>query len=352
MKMKKIIDKIFKNIDNKNDVYIKKYSNKNFRYSLKLFVIIIIISFLFLSLLTKNKEKHEKIKFKYFSCFGTIVRQENIYIRDLISYYLSIGFDKFIIGDNNYPNIEKLSDVTQDYVKSGILDIIEVFGLPFGESEFFGILYEKYKRKCSWISFFDADEYLRMYSEDNKLVSIKQYLSNPIFEKCESISINWLMYSDNNLLYYDNRSVLERFTSPLYNHRENRLVKSIVRGNLNKLIFSKGKSNHVPNKKLHICNSKGKIIKRYSAFFVKPPLLKYVYLMHYTTKTVEEYIKKIKRGTNSNIPYNINERIKKFFSLNNFTEEKLKMFEKAFNMTFPQFRNFCNYEKNNFINKI
>ena len=100
MKMKKIIDKIFKNIDNKNDVYIKKYSNKNFRYSLKLFVIIIIISFLFLSLLTKNKEKHEKIKFKYFSCFGTIVRQENIYIRDLISYYLSIGFDKFIIGDN------------------------------------------------------------------------------------------------------------------------------------------------------------------------------------------------------------------------------------------------------------
>ena len=52
--------------------------------------------------------------------------------------------------------------------------------------------------------------------------------------------------------------------------------------NLNKLVFTKEKdvSNHVPNKKLHICNSKGKIIKRYSPFYLKPPLIKYTYLMH------------------------------------------------------------------------
>ena len=296
--------------------------------------------------LSKKKETLEKKKFKYFACFGAIVRQENKYIRDLISYYLRIGFDKFIIGDNNYQNIEKISDVTQDYIKSGILDIIEVFGASFGVSEFFGILYEKYKSKCSWISFFDADEYLRIYSKNKELLTIKQYLSNPIFEKCESISINWLMYSDNNLLYYDNRTILERFTSPLYNHRENRLVKSIVRGNLNKLIFSKGGSNHVPNKELHICNSNGKIIKHYSSFFVKPPLVKYVYLMHYTTKTVEEFIKKIKRGNNSNTPYNITKMIKKFFDINNFTLKKLKMFEISFNSTFPQFLNLTNnYQK-------
>ena len=59
-------------------------------------------------------------------------------------------------------------------------------------------------------------------------------MTNPIFKKCESISINWLIYPDNNLIYYDNRPVLERFTTPNKTHRENRLVKSIVRGNLNK----------------------------------------------------------------------------------------------------------------------
>ena len=173
-----------------------------------------------------------------------------------------------------------------------------------------------------------------MYSQENKIISVKQYLSNQIFKKCESISINWLVYSDNNLLHYDNRSVLERFTIPLNSNRENRLVKSIIRGNLNKTVFYNISSSHVPDKKVFICDSDGKRIKRYNAFYVKPPLLKHAYLMHYTTKTVEEYIKKIKRGLTQNVPYNITDRIKYFFEINDFTEEKLKIFEKAFKLLF------------------
>ena len=60
--------------------------------------------------------------------------------------------------------------------------------------------------------------------------------------------------------------------------------------------------------------------------------------MHYTTKTAEEYINKMKRGENGNRVYNINDRINKFFEYNNYSEEKLKMFEKAFNKTFNKIR--------------
>ena len=220
------------------------------------------------------------------------------------------------------------------------------------QGEFFSIIYKKYKTKCAWISFFDIDEYLRMHSEDRKIISVRKYLSNPIFNKCESISINWLMYSDNNLLFYENRSVLERFTTPLYKNRENRLVKSIVRGNLNKRVFAPLHSNHVPDKKLIICNSMGKRIKHYNGFYLKPPLLKNAYLMHYNTKTAEEFIQKIKRGSNQNIVYNVTEKIKGFFNINNFTEEKLKLFEKAFNRTFNQFRNYKNSSKKVYMNII
>ena len=332
--MNKNINSHIKLKDNKFHSKIKNiYIKDEFRISSKLIFSILITCFLIFSL-TKRKKKQEKIEFKYFACFGGIGRRENLYIRDLISYYLSIGFEKFILGDNNFPNIEKISDVTQYYIDKGILDIIEVFGSSIGQDEFYEIIYEKYKNKCAWISFFDLDEYLRMHSEDNQIISVKQYLSNPVFEKCESISINWLIYSDNNLLNYDNRSVLERFTQPLYNNRENRVIKSIVRGNLNKII--------------HICNSLGKRLKRYTGMYVKPPLLKYTYLMHFTTKTIEEYLNKIiKRGVIQNQPFNITEAIKKFFQINNFTEEKLKIFEKAFNKTFDQFRN-----NNNFANKV
>lgn len=300
---------------------------------------------------SKIKKKQEQIKFEYFACFGGIGRQENLYIRDLIAYYLSIGFEKFILGDNNFPNIEKISDVTKDYINNGTLDIIEVFGSSISQPEFYEIIYEKYKRKCAWISFFDLDEYLRMHSEDNKIISVQQYLSNPAFKKCESISINWLMYSDNNLLYYDNRSVLERFTSPCYNNKENRVIKSLVRGNLNKILFYPTSSLHVPNKKIIICNSMGKRLKYIDSIYVKPPLLKYAYIMHYTTKTIEEYINKIKRGLIQNGVYNISERIDKFFKINDFTEEKLKIFEDSFNQTFPQYHRRINMDNNNSTNK-
>ena len=60
--------------------------------------------------------------------------------------------------------------------------------------------------------------------------------------------------------------------------------------------------------------------------------------MHYSTKTAEEYINKLKRGEYGNRKYDIIARINKFFEYNNYTEEKLKMFEKAFNQTFNEIR--------------
>ena len=117
----------------------------------------------------------------------------------------------------------------------------------------------------------------------------------------------------------------------------------MVRGNLNKIVFYPNSSSHVPNRRVKICNSIGKRLKHYSGMYVKPPLLKYTYLMHFTTKTIEEYLNKIiKRGVIQNQPFNITQAINKFFQINDFTEEKLKIFEKAFNKTFDQFRNNIN----------
>ena len=76
-----------------------------------------------------------------------------------------------------------------------------------------------------------------MHFLEGKKIKLKEYLSNPIFDKCEAIVVNWLLYDDNDLVYYDNRSTLERFPNPLYNDSRNGYVKSIVRGNLNKTVF-------------------------------------------------------------------------------------------------------------------
>ena len=165
---------------------------------------------------------------------------------------------------------------------------------------------------------------------------MKQFLSNQIFSKCESISFNWLIYTDNELIFYDNRTLLERFTTPYYEDKDNGYVKSIVRGNLNKIIFYPKAYTHVPSINLSICDSKGNLInpKRYDSCSIIPPIYDYGYLKHFTTKTAEEYCVKIKRGRCGGRKYDINERVNLFFYHNKFTKEKLKAFENAFNMSF------------------
>ena len=66
----------------------KKYSNKIFRYSRKLLLLIFNISF-FPKI--KQKKKHEIIKIKYLFFF-VLLRQQNLYTRDLISCYWILVF--------------------------------------------------------------------------------------------------------------------------------------------------------------------------------------------------------------------------------------------------------------------
>ena len=74
-----------------------------------------------------------------------------------------------------------------------------------------------------------------IHFENNKSLALNEFLTNPIFNNCEAILFNWLIYSDNDLVYYDNRSLIEKFTEPYFGCRDNMLVKPIVRGGLNKI---------------------------------------------------------------------------------------------------------------------
>ena len=80
-----------------------------------------------------------------------------------------------------------------------------------------------------------------------------------------------------------------------------------------------------------------RIYKRLKIFILlrlrrlNPPLFKYAYLMHFNTRTAEEFVQKIKRRYPPNKFLQLNDKIKTFFTINKFTEEKLQFFEKSFN---------------------
>jgi len=102
------------------------------------------------------------------------------------------------------------------------------------------------------VDIFNFDEHLVMYFDNKKNLTIKEYLSSNFFHDCEGIEINWLMLCGNGLVYYDNRSSIERFTKPDYSNYSHRFVKSIIRGNLDKIVFKPGDAQHQPNRELKL----------------------------------------------------------------------------------------------------
>jgi hypothetical protein len=69
-------------------------------------------------------------------------------VRELVEYYLKLGVEKFILGDNNLPNTEKLSDVLQDYINDGTVDMINHIGENFKGNIYNEEMYQKYKNRC------------------------------------------------------------------------------------------------------------------------------------------------------------------------------------------------------------
>jgi hypothetical protein len=187
----------------------------------------------------------------------------------------------------------------------------------------------------NWIAFYDSDEYLYIdsYTDINKFLSLSK------FRKCSSILVNWKYYGDNDNLYYEEKPLQERFTKPFYFKHTKKLNK------INKYLYSAGKTiarsglnltwGHFPHylKNKPVCRPDGSILKRY----LSPPQYSSAYIKHYATKSTEEFIERIIRGTVNSKKNSNYFRLKirdYYFLINKFNNKKKKMFEKKFNISF------------------
>ena len=305
------------------------------KVSYKSIIILVLLLIIYLSCSIELKKLEAEKNYKYFFCFSSIGKLENNYVKELIDYYKKLGVNKFILGDNNDKDSERLSDVLQKEIDEGLVDILDYTGRRKHQTDFFKDSYEMYKEKCRWISFYDFDEFLEIKDGDKQL-TVQSYFSNEKFDNCDVILINWLVFGDNGLLKYDNRLVTERFTNPLYNHSDNCFVKSIIKGNIRYNPWDTDQTSHRPNHHMKTCFYNGTRAKTFNDVF-KPPVIESVYLKHYVTKTVEEYIlNKHKRGYTSRF---IDKYfwVDNFFKFNNVTKEKVLFIEKTLNMSFPKY---------------
>lgn len=282
----------------------------------------------------KRMKEAKKDKYIYDICIVTTAKYENLYARQYVEYYLKLGVDKFYIGDDNPENTENLFDILDDYIKKGIVDVETMHARNLTQMYFYEYSFRAVKLRCNWLMYIDMDEYLEF---NDKNMTIKSYLHMPVFDKCDTVKIHWLPYDDNNLVFYDNRTLMERLNHSVNLYDFTRFHKSIVRGKDYKgnMFYD---SIHQPNTSTvtEQCDALGNF-ERLKLGYLGYPKFKYGYFRHFTYKTAEEFSLKMIRGNNGREKYNYDKKLEDFFHLNKFSKEKLGVIEEILNRTFPKY---------------
>ena len=202
----------------------------------------------------KNYYNYSNIKV----CLCSIGKKENKYAREYVEHYLKYGVDKIFLYDNNDIDDEKLDTLLSDYINNKYVEIINLRGKKGLQMESMNDCYKNHLTEYNWFIFYDMDEFIHLKNIKN----IKYYLSKSHFNKCQVIHLNWVIHSDNDLLYYDNRSLKERFPKRAKSFNYSIDIKSMIRGN----ILTNITSIHYLNPKLITCDGFGKIKKKKKFF--------------------------------------------------------------------------------------
>ena len=160
-------------------------------------------------------------------CLCTIGKLENLYVREYVSHYIKYGVDKIFIYDNNDLNGERFENVINDYIEDDIVEVINYRGLIKPQLKAYQQCLNFNYNKYNWLIFYDMDEFIFLKNFSN----IKSYLSQERFNKCDSVQLIMVFHNDNDLLYYDNRTIFERFNNTMKNNKV-AAFKTILKGNI------------------------------------------------------------------------------------------------------------------------
>lgn len=290
------------------------------------------------------------------------LKMEDLYIKEWLDWHISIGIDHFYLCDNNDKDYQpKLEDVVKEYIDKGIVEVFDYRGVHPIQPICYTDIYDKYGHLYDWWLVIDIDEFIDCPCTNN---DFKKFVKLPQIKNKLCVALLWRYYGDNDLLEYDGRGCLERFTKPATAHKkQNGIEKYFIKdgiSNITKSLF-RGKKIKYWEDYLKTYKEYPRVCHQHNVFNKQPinrydvlgkniiPLTrinirdfnnKYhyniysiCYLKHFITKTIQEYIDlKINRGDtlkpkdHGKYPYNLG----RFFGFSQDTEEKRKFLKERY----------------------
>lgn len=210
-----------------------------------------------------------------------------IYFKEWVEHHHRIGFDDFIIYDND-------SSIPIKPIGDGIFPqqfkIHTVHGVE-KQIPSYNDCIARYKGDYDWIAFIDDDEFIIIESRN-----IKTFIEER--KNASAILLNWLMFGPCADEDFDLPQVLKFKKHVLFIDNGNRYVKSIVKM-ANAAMFIDP----------HYCLNSGFVVNAQNEIIVNRSITnkfihKYAWINHYFCRSKKEFIEKIERGRSDSVKIN------------------------------------------------
>jgi hypothetical protein len=233
--------------------------------------------------LSANQHSSELSSKRYYLAICCIIKDENEYLEEWISYHLKTGVQHFYIYDNE--SSTPINDTLSELNLLKYATVTRIDGKA-KQVEAYAHCLSNFGPECAWIAFIDIDEFIVAKSTGGNLAAfLKGY------ETFGGLGINWLIFGSNGHAKKTGRPQLESFTMRTSeHHRLNTHTKSIVQPRFVKSAFNAHFFHYIRNK---FCVNEN--FTPISGAFSKVSVNK-IQLNHYFCRSVEEFSAKQKRG--------------------------------------------------------
>ena len=228
-------------------------------------------------IINKSTKEH------YYLALCCIVKDENAYLEEWITYHRKIGVDHFFIYDNE--SKISVAETLKNLGLSAYATVIKVHGRAKQVRAYNDCLIRQ-RKSSQWIGFIDADEFIVPKSTNGDLPAFLKK-----FEKFGGIGINWLIFGSNGHKKRTNRSQLESFLLRsevgfhLNSHVKMIVQTKYVRRSIGAHLFTFVKNYYAVNEKFVPITS-----------HLSETSVDQIQLNHYFCRSLEEHLEKVKRG--------------------------------------------------------
>ena len=212
---------------------------------------------------------------------AAVARDENPYISEWVKHHLDLGFDEIRIYDNQskVPLQTKIDKLPNEYRKRVFVEIEPISDNPQISS--YQKALARYKDDTEWLAYFDIDEFIELEKPLSEVLDRRLSVG--------ALFICWQFYNANGHEKYEDKPVVERFTqkSATLDNCKGKYIarpKDILAVGVHYPILVLGKS---------MVKVDGTVCYHANV----TPVYRDMYIKHYYTKSYEEWLWKINRGS-------------------------------------------------------